>query len=258
MLWPEPKQTGFGRHSITGCIKGRRPQEKIQTAFEHLFDNAAITRETMFMQQSKANDTPQGIAANPQGKGRVPVLDSLNEFRAPRTSANQNPVSTVEALSAYLVSRIVLCASFRFRVNPGRSYYLYSKHHQLRLSLIAPQEWGTQDFGEPLGKCFMRKDNTWQIELASSPEVFDILRETLKRERTRLLKDLTPDATLDSTLPDHDVRLPFNRRVLANGLAQTTRAALKRDVKRPLSEMFKQAALTSGDNSLLSLAAYLE
>lgn len=189
--------------------------------------------------------------ANPQGKGQVPVLEALNGPNAIKAPEKHPPVSTAQAFSAYLMSRVVLCAAFNFRVIPERTYHLYVMDSQFKLSLVAPDEWGNQHFGTPVGHCRMRTNKTWRLTITSSPAALKHIRHALLHERSHLLSDLYADARVADTLTDYDERLPFKRRILARGLAQTTRKALAQFQEHSISELLSLAKLESQTDARL-------
>jgi hypothetical protein len=174
---------------------------------------------------------------NPQGKGLVPVLQEIDS----REVAIEKVESTsiIKTLQDYAISRVVLCAEFNFKPAFNKPYFLYVKDKGLKLSLIAPEEWGKFNFGTYICQCSLELPLYWRITHQNTSKratkelalAFSLLKESL-------LSDFFTDQPLESTLPFCDNRLPFHRRVLANALA----SQVKYHLPQKLSYSFKQLA----------------
>lgn len=162
--------------------------------------------------------------ANPQGKGLVPALQAWNDTR-PARATSPRPVQSL--LADFCASSLVLAARFEFRPVPGNSYHLYRCGDIWRLSLIAPQEWGSRQPGIHVARCDLRRDMTWSLVgaegLAESPEVV----EALERHMEGFLAAVNTEEPLAETLPFHVAELPFYPRLLASALARSLRDNLQ-------------------------------
>ena len=79
-------------------------------------------------------------SANPQGKGTVPVLESLQQAKLQLIA----PAKNIHQVSSELfTSLMVLNSQIRFKPTANQSYWLYLKNDQYRLSLIAPEQWSS-------------------------------------------------------------------------------------------------------------------
>lgn len=160
--------------------------------------------------------------ANPQGKGLVPALQAWHDTRP--AMARARPVTSF--LSDYCASSLVLAARFDFRPVPGNSYYLYQCDDGLRLSLIAPGEWGDRRPGVHVARCDLQQDMTWGLEaahdLADNPRVVQML----ERHVEAFIAALDTDVPLVDTLPFHVAELPFYPRLFASALARSLRNTL--------------------------------
>ena len=159
---------------------------------------------------------------NPQGKGLVPVLEA---WQAAQPSAVA-PKSPPRLLGDYLVSLLVLSAQFSFKPVPGRSYYLYWREGEWRLSLISPAEWVSSQPGECLGECQLGFDMTWHLvanpETDPSPELIEAIDDFARH----FGDTLAAAEALEDTLPFYVRQLPFYRRLLATGLAASLKQSM--------------------------------
>ncbi|TCO75829.1 DUF2452 domain-containing protein [Chromatocurvus halotolerans] len=162
--------------------------------------------------------------ANPQGKGLVPALQAWNDTR-PARATSPRPVQSL--LADFCASSLVLAARFEFRPVPGNRYHLYKCGDIWRLSLIAPQEWGSRQPGIHIARCDLRRDMTWSLVaaegLAESPEVV----EALERHMEAFLAAVNTEEPLTDTLPFHVSELPFYPRLMASALARSLRDNLQ-------------------------------
>lgn len=188
---------------------------------------------------------------NPQGKGLVPVLQELESREVGVLKGESS--SIIKTLQDYAISRVVLCAEFNFKPVFNKPYYLYVKDNVLKLSLIAPVEWGEFQFGTYVCQCSLELPLHWRItHQNTSKRATEELALAVSLLKETLLSDFFTDQPLESTLPFCDDRLPFHRRVLANALASQVTHLLP----KKLSHSFKQLAKESieGKNSLSLLS----
>jgi hypothetical protein len=158
---------------------------------------------------------------NPQGKGLVPVLDDWQRAR-PAGLSRKEPD---ELLLDWFVSTLVLSAQFSFRPVVGQFYYLYFRKGGWRLSLIAPEEWSHEGFGECIGRCVLQPDMTWQVQpdrdLVQRPALSRLLGDLA----TQFTESLAGDERLGERLPGYRRELPYHQRMLATALGVSLRDA---------------------------------
>jgi hypothetical protein len=181
---------------------------------------------------------------NPQGKGLVPLLDSLAACR-PQIDV---PAKRIEQVTRELfTSLFVLESEFQFRPVVGRGYWLYRKGERFRLSLVAPREWaGNELFGEPVGECVLQPDLTWTLLLTEAAAAERGLLATIDRRRQALEQRLRDAQTVTSALPVFEAQLPFYQRALAAGLAHSLGISLQRGGLAALS--YERALLALGND----------
>jgi hypothetical protein len=160
---------------------------------------------------------------NPQGKGLVPVLDAWQGAQ-PRAVTAKN---TETILRDYFTTLLVLSAEFAFKPVPGMPYYLYLGGGRWRLSLISPDEWGPGAPGSCLGCCFLMPDMAWRIELLTDPTSEPALRDALRAFHAGFIELLADSDTLEAGLPHYVKSLPYYRRLLAAGLANSLSHSLR-------------------------------
>ena len=164
------------------------------------------------------------MSANPQGKGLVPVLEHWQAAQ-PSTVRARTPR---EVLRDYLVTALVVSAEFRFKPCPGVHYFLYLTVSGWQLSLVSPGEWHERAPGPCLGHCVLQSDMTWQLtpaaDVGEHPEVVD----ELESFQAGFLDWLNRDGTLEDNLPFYVRELPYYRRLLAAGMANSLKHSLAR------------------------------
>lgn len=161
--------------------------------------------------------------ANPQGKGLVPVMDSLADSRA-RIDV---PPKQIDQISTELfTSLFVLHSRFQFKPVTGRSYWLYQRQDAFYLSLIAPQEWGGSKFGRYVGECVLQQDLTWTLRLDSEAAADAELMRLIEDRRTEFEQALQSAAAIDEVLPVYQAGLPFYQRVFASALANSLKQSM--------------------------------
>jgi hypothetical protein len=181
---------------------------------------------------------------NPQGKGLVPVLESLAESKA----VIDVPPKRIDQISSELfTSLFVLNSRFQFKPVVGKSYWLYRRGHEFHLSLIAPYEWCPSAFGQYVGDCVLQQDITWTLELdpgAAEGRQLVCLIEARRREFEQALHDAE---SVDDVLPVYLESLPFYQRVFASALAGSLRTSMRKSGIQGLS--YNQAKAVLPDSS---------
>ena len=163
-----------------------------------------------------ANNTP-----NAQGKGLVPLLSDLENFK-PQASPTRAPA---QLLAEYFSSILVLSTHFRFKPVAGKDYYLYLKQDNWQLSMIEPQRWSQDRRGIYLGRCQLQPDMTWTIDVIEDIEQQPELQAALRTFQQRLTEHLDSDIPIEQQLPFYEASLPFYARLSATGLAKSLSAS---------------------------------
>jgi hypothetical protein len=180
---------------------------------------------------------------NPQGKGLVPVMDSLEGCR-PQVRV---PAKSIEQISNELfTSMFVLESEFKFRPVIDRPYWLYRRGTTFRLSMIGPDEWrGSAAFGEYVGECVLHPDMTWSLALCPAAAGQADLMQLIAARRAAFEQCLQAAETVQQGLPVFEATLPFYQRVFAAGLANSLAASLQRGGLAGLSYQAARARLPS-------------
>jgi hypothetical protein len=188
---------------------------------------------------------PEG---NPQGKGLVPILDSLNALQPWLVDKKSGEA----ILRDFCLSTLVLSARFDFRVVPGKTYYLYRQDAGWRLSLISPQEWGERLAGRWVARCDLRTDMTWDVHLA--PEVADDMElvNALEAHLRGFVERIDGAESLEAALPVYEQQLPYQQRMMATALSSSLQTSL---LLSGLSGQSGQAWLGNGELKTLLLRA---
>ena len=191
--------------------------------------------------------TDDGIPKNPnpQGKGLVPILDSI---AACRPAAAAVPAKHIEQISSELfTSMFVLNSQFLFKPVVGQSYWLYRKGQVFKLSLISPQEWGG-GFGQYVGYCQLHADITWTLALDAEAAKDTELMQLIAARRGEFEAKLQTVETLEQILPVFDASLPFYQRVFASALAHSLGVSMRKSDINNLSYQQTKKLLGRDDN----------
>ena len=130
-------------------------------------------------------------------------------------------------LRDYFTTLLVLSAEFSFKPVPDTPYYLFFVDGQWQLSLVSPDEWGLRAPGPCLGRCLLQPDMTWRIEPLTNPVSEPTLRDALRASHGGFIELLAATDTLEDGLPHYVNTLPYYRRLLAAGLANSLSRSLK-------------------------------
>lgn len=164
----------------------------------------------------------QSTRPNPQGKGLVPVLESLAQSRA---LVSVLPKHINQISSELFTSLFVLHSQFQFKPVVGKSYWLYRCDGQFRLSLVSPQEWGG-GFGQSIGECVLQADITWSLTLDAAAANDLVLMRLIEDKRHEFETALNAADTVDKVLPFYLAGLPFYQRVFASALAHSLKGSM--------------------------------
>ncbi|MGY6274992.1 DUF2452 domain-containing protein [Methylomonas sp. MgM2] len=185
---------------------------------------------------------------NPQGKGLVAVLDSLQQAKTQLHA----PAKNIRQISGELfTSLFILNSQIRFKPKLKQTYWLYLKNNQYRLSLIAPEQWTPTQYGRFIGACELQTDLTWTLELSrdcSNDRAFIL---EIARQRSRLEEKMQQAEKLDDVLPVYLESLSYYPRLLASALAYSLRQSMQKSGISGLSFQQAKKRLTTDTNQNL-------
>ena len=182
--------------------------------------------------------------ANPQGKGLVPVLESLAESRA-LVSVVAKHINQIS--SELFTSLFVLHSQFQFKPVVGKSYWLYQRDEKFQLSLISPQEWGGNGFGLFVGECVLQQDITWTLTLDHNASQNKALMDYIEAKRREFENALISADSVDTVLPFYLDGLPFYQRVYASALANSLKQSMLMSGIQGLSYSQAQKCLSANN-----------
>lgn len=174
--------------------------------------------------------------ANPQGKGFVALLDSLQQAKKHLQVAAKN---IHQINSDLFTSLFILNSQIRFKPTARQTYWLYHKDNQYRLSLIAPDQWLPAQYGRFIGACEMQIDLTWTLELSDDCANDPAFIQEIAHQRLQLEQKWQQAEKIDDILPVYLETLPFYSRVLAAALAYSLKQSMQKEGISGLS--FQQA-----------------
>lgn len=162
------------------------------------------------------------IAANPQGKATIALLDDLTSFKAHNVKSKDVP----EWLADYFTSLLVLSASFNFKPVISTPYYLYLDNHQWKLSLIEPQAWDNCPYLY-FAQCTMHIDKSWSLQPVEKWEDNEKLVNTIAAMKKEFFDSLNSETPIIESLPYFAEHLPYYQRLAAFGLAHSLKDSLQ-------------------------------
>ena len=183
---------------------------------------------------------PSPKTPNPQGKGLVAVLDSLQQAK------NQLQVSakSLQQLSNELfTSLFVLNSQIRFKPTTNQTYWLYYKNSRYQLSLIPPELWTPTKYGRYIGACELQTDLTWTLALAADCAQDPTFMQQVSQQRQQLAEKMQQAAKIDDVLPVYVATLPYYSRVLAAALAYSLHRSMQKSGLAGLSYQQAQTNL---------------
>ncbi|WP_026602435.1 DUF2452 domain-containing protein [Methylomonas sp. 11b] len=174
--------------------------------------------------------------ANPQGKGAVAVLDSLQQAKKQLIA----PAKNIQQITNDLfTSLFVLNSQIRFKPTTGQAYWLYFKDGQYRLSLIAPEQWAPSQSGRFIGTCELQSDLTWTLALSNACANDDAFIQEIANRSLQLEQKMQQAEKIDDVMPVYLETLPYYSRVLAAALAFSLKQSMQKSGILGLS--FRQA-----------------
>ena len=180
--------------------------------------------------------------ANPQGKGCVAVLDSLQQAK------NLLPVvaKPIQQISSELfTSMFVLNSEIRFKPVPKQTYWLYCKNQRYQLSLIAPDQWQPAQYGRFIGATELQSDLTWTLQLADDCANDTVFMQSIAEQRAQLEARWQQAEKVEDVLPVYVQSLPYYARVMAAALAYSLNLSMHKSGIAGLNLQQAQLALTN-------------
>ena len=149
---------------------------------------------------------------NPQGKGLVPVLDSLSRHQLSRLI----PPKQIDQVQMELfTSMFVLKSDIRFNPIPDNPYYLYQTEGRYKLLMVGPQEWSTPYRGRYIGECILHDDRTWSMALDPAMEHDQEFMAQITQQQEALQSALENAETVEDVLPVFEGSMTYHSRLLA-------------------------------------------
>jgi hypothetical protein len=160
---------------------------------------------------------------NPQGKGLSPVSGFL-------TTVNQQTLSPAKHIhqitDELFTSMFILHSTFKFKPVIGQSYWLYKSQNTFRLSLISPDEWKGNSFGNFIGRCELHLDITWSLELSEQASSDVDFLQFIENKKTELEHRIQQTERLIDILPGYQQHLPFYQRAFTSALTHSLRISM--------------------------------
>ena len=160
--------------------------------------------------------TPASGAPNPQGKGLVPILKDMASSRA---KVDLRPKKIDQIAGELFTSMFVLESEFAFKPVIRKKYYLYRKDGRFRLSLVSPDQWAGDLFGQFIGSCMLESDITWTLEMAEQASHDEMLTRYIQKKKQDFEKALERAEELADILPVYCGSMPYYQRLFASALA---------------------------------------
>jgi len=177
------------------------------------------------------------VDPNPQGKG----LSLISVMSSTGLALNHVPAKNVlQVANELFTSMFILSADFSFRPVIGREYWLYFQSSGFKLSLIAPDEWHDQSFGQVVGCCQLQSDMTWSLNLSQSAQANVFLMQHIERQRLAFEQQLGEQQSLAKAMPVYEAKLPFYQRLYATMLSKSLHHSM---LQSSIAQLDYQSAL---------------
>ncbi|MFZ9001707.1 MAG: DUF2452 domain-containing protein [Bacteriovoracaceae bacterium] len=158
---------------------------------------------------------------NPQGKGLVPILNELQQFKY----AEVAPKSFEKISNEIFTALFVLESHFNFCPRPKQLYYLFKKGDKYFLSLISNKDWGEKrPYSDYIGECQLHEDMAWTLNL--NENLSKVILEDIKLKFEKYKKDLSRLDKVDDILPKYVDQISFYQRALLWSLGQSLKASM--------------------------------
>lgn len=174
------------------------------------------------------------IAANPQGKASLSLLDDIHKFKTVNAKAKDIP----EWLADYFTSLLVLSASFNFKPVINNIYYLYIDNKNWKLSLISPLEWNNCPYIY-FAECKLHEDRSWSIKPCNDWNDNQKLVAQIQSMKEDFVNSLNTDQPILESLPFFVEQLPYYQRLSAFALAHSLKQSLQLKLGLDESEQVK-------------------
>jgi hypothetical protein len=182
-------------------------------------------------------------APNPQGKGVVGVLVDLQAERNIEIKAKDYS----QILADYFTSSLIYVANYSFKPVTGVDYYLYLKQGSWQLSLIEPQAWKNQPYGEFFARCVLNDDKTWSLLPCDNWMQNSSLKTAIDNLQQDFVNSLNNDDNFLDQLPFYQDQLNYYQRVGAYALACSLRWSLYEQYgQQNLSDLSAKKLLIEG------------
>jgi len=155
---------------------------------------------------------------NPQGKG----LSTISGFLATINQRSNAPAKHIHQITDELfTSMFILHSTFKFKPVIGKNYWLYKSPNTFRLSLVSPDEWKNNSFGEYIGRCELHLDITWSLELSEQASSDTEFLQFIETKRLELEHRIQQTERLIDILPGYQQHLPFYQRAYSSALSHS-------------------------------------
>lgn len=179
--------------------------------------------------------------SNPQGKGIAGIADDLRAVTPTHVQAKESH----QWLADYFTSTLVLGASYGFKPVIGKSYYLYFKNKEWKLSLVEPHAWKTHNPGLFFSECILSKDMSWSLTLSSDWKNNTSIVDAVSKLEQDFIQSINDEKPIIEKLPFYIQNLSYYQRLGANALARSLKLSLE-------IKMGKDQCLLLSGNSLFS------
>jgi|GEM_PF-554757 len=179
---------------------------------------------------------------NPQGKGIAGVVVDLHSFSPLQVQAK----NSLQWLADYFTSTLVLGAKYGFKPVVDKSYYLYFKDNDWKLSLIEPSAWRTCNPGFFFAECVLNSDMSWSVVLEPGWQKNSILVKVVTELEHAFIQGISDSTCVIDKLPFFMQSLNYYQRVGANALARSLQASLELSVGKRQSQGLSGVRLLSG------------
>ncbi|NNJ92886.1 MAG: DUF2452 domain-containing protein [Gammaproteobacteria bacterium] len=155
---------------------------------------------------------------NPQGKGLSPISGFLTTVNQ-QTLAPAKPIHQIT--DELFTSMFILHSTFKFKPVIGKSYWLYQSQNSFKLSLIRPDEWKGNSFGNFIGRCELHQDITWSLELSEQASSNQDFLQFIGNKKSELEHRIQQTDRLIDILPGYQQQLPFYQRAFTSALTHS-------------------------------------
>ena len=164
----------------------------------------------------------------------VGLLQEMNALALAKHVAKPKPVTQIA--NELFTALFVLQSEFKFKPVFNKPYWLYhhstqhlnNRQNHFKLSLISPQEWKDNAFGEYIGECELHKDMTWTMTLSDQIQADSPFMLFLKNQREKFDQRIQQQEKLDDVLPGYVKSRPFYQRAFISALSVSLGHSMQR------------------------------